>query len=65
MTHYGFLLADGAIVGDTTAMFHGPEANAIVVLAGNQASNFSNATTEIAIQLAALCRWALGRGATP
>jgi len=27
-------------------------ADAIIVLAGNQASNFSNATTEIAIQLA-------------
>jgi hypothetical protein len=33
-------------------MFYWPEADAMIVLAGNQASNFSNATTEIAIQIA-------------
>ncbi|HTG02961.1 MAG TPA: serine hydrolase domain-containing protein [Bradyrhizobium sp.] len=48
----GLLGHNGAIFGYTTAMFYWPDADAIVVLAGNQASNFSNATTEIAIQLA-------------
>jgi len=48
----GLLGHNGAIFGYTTAMFYWPDADAMVVLAGNQASNFSNATTEIAIQLA-------------
>ena len=48
----GLIGHNGAIFGYTTAMFYWPEADAIIVLAGNQASNFSNATTEIAIQLA-------------
>jgi D-alanyl-D-alanine carboxypeptidase len=48
----GLIGHNGAIFGYTTAMFYWPEADAVIVLAGNQASNFSNATTEIAIQLA-------------
>jgi D-alanyl-D-alanine carboxypeptidase len=48
----GLIGHNGAIFGYTTAMFYWPEADAMIVLAGNQASNFSNATTEIAIQLA-------------
>jgi D-alanyl-D-alanine carboxypeptidase len=57
---YGFGIANfgglighnGAIFGYTTAMFYWPEADAMIVLAGNQASNFSNAATEITIQIA-------------
>jgi len=57
---YGFGIADfgglighnGAIFGYSTAMFCWPEADAIIVLAGNQSSNSSSATTQIAIQLA-------------
>jgi len=53
IANFGGLIGhNGAIFGYTTAMFYWPEADAIIVLAGNQASNFSNATTEIAIQLA-------------
>jgi D-alanyl-D-alanine carboxypeptidase len=48
----GLIGHNGAIFGYTTAMFYWPEADAMIVLAGNQASNFSNATTEIAIHLA-------------
>jgi D-alanyl-D-alanine carboxypeptidase len=48
----GLIGHNGAIFGYTTAMFYEPEADAIIVLTGNQASNFSNATTEIALQLA-------------
>jgi D-alanyl-D-alanine carboxypeptidase len=48
----GLIGHNGAIFGYTTAMFYWPDADATIVLAGNQASNFSNATTDIAIQLA-------------
>jgi D-alanyl-D-alanine carboxypeptidase len=48
----GLIGHNGAIFGYTTAMFYWPDANAMIVLAGNQASNSSNATTEIAIQIA-------------
>lgn len=53
IANFGGLIGhNGAIFGYTTAMFYWPNADATVVLAGNQASNSSNATTEIAIQLA-------------
>jgi D-alanyl-D-alanine carboxypeptidase len=48
----GLIGHNGAIFGYTTAMFYWPEADAIIVIAGNQASNFSNAATEIAVQVA-------------
>lgn len=48
----GLIGHNGAIFGYTTAMFYWPAANAVIVLEGNQASNFSNATTEMAVQLA-------------
>jgi D-alanyl-D-alanine carboxypeptidase len=48
----GLIGHNGAILGYTTAMFYWPKADATIVLAGNQASNSSNATTEIAVQLA-------------
>lgn len=48
----GLIGHNGAIFGYTTAMFYWPDAGAIMVLEGNQSSNFSNATTEIAMRLA-------------
>ncbi len=47
-----FVGHNGAILGYTTAMFYLPGADATFVLAGNQASNFSNATTDIFYPLA-------------
>jgi CubicO group peptidase (beta-lactamase class C family) len=47
-----FVGHNGAILGYSTAMFYLPGADATFVLAGNQASNFSNATTDIFYSLA-------------
>jgi len=53
VANFGGLIGhNGAIFGYSTAMFYWPEEEAIIVLSGNQASNFSNATTEIAVALA-------------
>jgi D-alanyl-D-alanine carboxypeptidase len=53
IANFGGLIGhNGAIFGYSTAMFYLPAKDATIVLAGNQASNFSNATTEIAIVLA-------------
>ena len=48
----GFVGHNGAILGYTTAMLYLPEADATIVVEGNQSSNFSNATTDIAVKLA-------------
>ena len=48
----GLIGHNGAIFGYTTAMFYVPAADATIVIAGNQASNFSNSATEIAYALA-------------
>ena len=48
----GLIGHNGAIFGYTTAMFYWPEADAVIVVSGNQSSNFANGATEIALQLA-------------
>ena len=48
----GLIGHNGAIFGYSTAMFYVPGADATIVIEGNQASNFSNAATEIAYALA-------------
>ena len=48
----GFIGHNGAIYGYSTAMFHLPEANATIVLAGNKATNFSQETTDMFVQIA-------------
>ena len=47
----GMIGHNGAIFGYTTAMFYVPKADATIVLEGNLASNFSGATTFIALEL--------------
>jgi D-alanyl-D-alanine carboxypeptidase len=47
-----FIGHNGAILGYTTALLYLPDADATLVLEGNQSSNFSNAATEILLALA-------------
>jgi D-alanyl-D-alanine carboxypeptidase len=53
IANFGGLIGhNGAIFGYSTAMFRVPAIDATIVIEGNQASNFSNAATEIAYALA-------------